>query len=311
MLAVHKVPLSEAGDDEPSTEESLQVPEVVRSDLIGEWLIPNGEALLISLGAHTVAAADGRAEVRERLVVLEAHPADLAVTKAALVPMMDRMTTSLGIARTPVRLNDDAVPMPAPAPPSRSLPQPMHADGSPAPLPPLPPDVDTPTSMPDSSEPCAARRPGKCPRPGRPTPIRRRRVSIRRRARGSARSILTWHFRRRGTLRMTSSTSHPPPSSPGPIRRRPRNGLQIRARPHPVGPRSSRTRSGSPSTARRSRSASPPATGVLKPARPRNRRAVAAKDARSARPSNPGSGRSFAIGPSFGLRFPVLQEEML
>src|SRR5262249_1605169 len=48
------------------------------------------------------------------------------------------------------------IPVPSPAMPSRSLPQPLSADGTPQPLPPLPADLNTPSSLPGSSEPCAS-----------------------------------------------------------------------------------------------------------------------------------------------------------
>jgi hypothetical protein len=46
--------------------------------------------------------------------------------------------------------------MPMPAMPSRSLPQALGADGAPAPLPPLPDENVTPSSLPGTSEPCAS-----------------------------------------------------------------------------------------------------------------------------------------------------------
>jgi len=46
--------------------------------------------------------------------------------------------------------------MPMPAMPSRSLPQPVAADGSPQALPPLPEEISPPSSLPGSSEPCAS-----------------------------------------------------------------------------------------------------------------------------------------------------------
>ena len=36
---------------------------------LGEWLIPRGEVLLVSFGAHTVADKDGKAVVKERLAI--------------------------------------------------------------------------------------------------------------------------------------------------------------------------------------------------------------------------------------------------
>ena len=153
FLAVHSVALDD--DNAP-----LAVPEVATSDLIGEWLIPNDGALVISLGAHTVADDDGKAVVRERLVVLEAQPAADAHMRAVT------FSRSEGPLARPRALVAPAPVMPAPAAPSRSLPQARLADGTAIDLPPLPPDDHvTPTSLPNSSEPCASPQTRPAPAP--------------------------------------------------------------------------------------------------------------------------------------------------
>lgn len=53
---------------------SFQVPEVARTEIEGEWLIPNDGILVVSLGVDTVADAQGRAVARDRLAVLEVSP---------------------------------------------------------------------------------------------------------------------------------------------------------------------------------------------------------------------------------------------
>ncbi len=50
----------------------LEVPEIANQEVLGEWLIPNGECLLVSFGPHTVADKSGKAVVRERLAFVEA-----------------------------------------------------------------------------------------------------------------------------------------------------------------------------------------------------------------------------------------------
>jgi hypothetical protein len=157
--AIHKVTLSEAvkkGDkgDEVKLGATLQVPETARTEVAGEWLIPNDGVLVISLGAHTVAGAEDKAVVRERLAIVEARPlADGDVVRArfsgAPVPIAPASPRPADGAPVPM-------PMPVPAMPSRSLPQGLAADGSAVPLPPLPDDHVTPSSLPGSSEPCAS-----------------------------------------------------------------------------------------------------------------------------------------------------------
>ncbi len=51
---------------------SLELPEIANQEILGEWLIPNGECLLVSFGPHTVADKAGKAVVRERLAFVEA-----------------------------------------------------------------------------------------------------------------------------------------------------------------------------------------------------------------------------------------------
>ncbi len=77
--AMHGVMLSEAvkkGDkgDEIKLGATLQVPETARVEVAGEWLIPTDGVLVISLGAHTVADAEGKAVVREHLAIVEPRP---------------------------------------------------------------------------------------------------------------------------------------------------------------------------------------------------------------------------------------------
>jgi hypothetical protein len=160
---------------EATTPVALPVPEVAHTAVTGEWLIPNESALVVSLGVQTVPGADGKAVTSERLLLIEARPAaDGSVKKSALavtppslpwslplpgfgptslhLPVQVPMTLSLplGLTVTAHRM------MPMPAMPSRSLPEALSADGRMHPLPPLPEEHPTPSSLPGSSEPCAS-----------------------------------------------------------------------------------------------------------------------------------------------------------
>ncbi|MEJ7637767.1 MAG: hypothetical protein WKF75_07195 [Singulisphaera sp.] len=53
---------------------TLQVPEVVKGKLEGEWLIPHEGALVVSLGVQKVIDMKGKSVVQERLVVIQARP---------------------------------------------------------------------------------------------------------------------------------------------------------------------------------------------------------------------------------------------
>lgn len=156
IAAIHRVTLSETvpakdKDADPSKlTPQLEVPEVVKSTAQGEWLIPNGGALVISLGAHTVDDGQGKALVRERVMLIEAQS---AIRQASF-------TSEKGAGRAfsytlPPRPAAEEGAMPVPATPSRTLPQARTGDGTLVPLPPLPDDAVPPTTLPNSSDPCA------------------------------------------------------------------------------------------------------------------------------------------------------------
>lgn len=160
VAAVHQVKLTEhvtdhENKDRPVTlNPQLEVPEVVRASLEGEWLIPNEGVLVASLGAHTLADAHGKAVVRERLLVVEAAPVS-ARTVLSGSNTASRVFTYVAPARAvtiPMPARDSA---PVPAVPSRSLPMARNAEGVPVPLPPLPEAPVPPSSIPGTTEPCA------------------------------------------------------------------------------------------------------------------------------------------------------------
>ncbi|HMB04422.1 MAG TPA: hypothetical protein VKP69_11875 [Isosphaeraceae bacterium] len=168
IAAVHKVTMSETvpAKGHPAAAGSCQlnatveVPELVQGSVAGEWLIPNDGLLVVSLGAHTVADPQGKAAVRERVMVVEARPVALTDPALARASVTPNFTYTLPLPPDAVPA---AVPMPAalramptPAVPSRSLPQPIAADGTPIPLPPLPESPAPPSSLPSSSDPCAS-----------------------------------------------------------------------------------------------------------------------------------------------------------
>ena len=119
---------------------SFDVPEIDNREVLGEWLIPRGDALLVSFGAFTVADKDGKAIVKERLALIEAvdahhpHPGSVrpkgrdAVSSTPIPPPVPLGTSSVlpNIQELP------KIALPTPVMPSRSIPQGVHADGTPA-----------------------------------------------------------------------------------------------------------------------------------------------------------------------------------
>jgi hypothetical protein len=140
---------------------SVDVPEIDNREVLGEWLIPCGDALLVSFGAFTVADKDGKAIVKERLALVEAVDDRIALP-AAFVPN-PVMPGTFPTIPPPAPLVPHLLPkiqelpkieLPTPVMPSRSIPQGVHADGTPAELPPLPDDeADDSTSESESAEP--------------------------------------------------------------------------------------------------------------------------------------------------------------
>jgi hypothetical protein len=143
----------------------IQIPEIAHAGVAGEWLIPRDEFLVVGFGPHTIADQDGKAVVRERLAVISAEDvAGVAAHQGGATELLaPRPPAALRVPQTAI-----APPMPIPAIPSRSIPQGIHADGTPAPLPPLPEDEKADHTSSDSSEPLPSPQIKK-PRPG-PSP---------------------------------------------------------------------------------------------------------------------------------------------
>jgi hypothetical protein len=133
---------------------SVDVPEIGSQEVAGEWLIPNGEYLLVSFGAYTVADKDGKAIVKERLAIIGAEqaPSANAVPHANQTASPTPLPASIYAAPIPAPAPIAKLPLPVPVVPSRSFPQGIHADGKPADLPKLPDDEADDTSS-ESSEP--------------------------------------------------------------------------------------------------------------------------------------------------------------
>ena len=135
----------------------MQVPEVSKSKVDGEWLIPNDGVLLMSLGVHTFADAQGMAVVRERLVILEVQP-KTALTVKTIAPEYANIPEAIVDARfepTPIGISQDyerrsryvgparavdvqTAQVAMPPLPSRSTPKAIDATGKLVDLPPLP-----------------------------------------------------------------------------------------------------------------------------------------------------------------------------
>ncbi len=149
----------------------VQIPEIGREAVAGEWLIPHGEVLIVSFGPHTIADKDGKAVVREKLALVTAEEAD------AVSPSSASILQALPQNAIPRSLPNIAAPAPVAVPkiPSRSIPQGVHADGTPAALPPLPDDETCEQPASDSSQPLPSPqikkpRPSSQPAPGAAKP---------------------------------------------------------------------------------------------------------------------------------------------
>jgi hypothetical protein len=156
---------------EAAASAQVQVPEIGREAVAGEWLIPHGEVLVVSFGPHTVADKDGKAVVREKLALVTAEEAD------AVSPSSAAIHQALPQTAMPRSLPNLAAPAPMAVPkiPSRSIPQGVHADGTPAALPPLPDDetCEQPASEPSQPMPSPQNkkpRPSSQPAPGNAKP---------------------------------------------------------------------------------------------------------------------------------------------
>lgn len=140
-------------DPEPGS--TVQIPEIASQEVVGEWLIPNDGVLVVGLGIHTAGDKDGKAVIRERLMVIEAKAdAEVARTASRHVPAFGShfipAPSAIPAPIPPAPSKPNSIP--SPNIPSRTLPQGIHADGTPAELPPLPEETE-PTEADDTAEP--------------------------------------------------------------------------------------------------------------------------------------------------------------
>jgi hypothetical protein len=148
-------PLAQTGIvDRTVQQAAIDIPEIGSLEILGEWLIPRGEQLLVSFGAHTVADANGNAFVKERLALVGAEEVSLGAASGAVNPDPKLIHAPAPLPFLPTPASKIPTPMPTPAAPSRTMPQGYHADGTPADLPPLPADEsDMDSADSDSAEP--------------------------------------------------------------------------------------------------------------------------------------------------------------
>jgi len=135
----------------------VQVPEVSNARIEGEWLVPPGSVLLVTLGVDTVADEKGMAVVRERVAIVEfADPSkEKDEPKATAAPAASRVEAVTAVA-PPVLVGD----LPMPAVPARDTPEGYDPSGNLVELPPLPEglaatDLDRIRPAPDQPSPQA------------------------------------------------------------------------------------------------------------------------------------------------------------
>jgi len=148
LIGMHTITSSEKLKSGNRFGASYQVPEFDPRRVDGEWLIPDGSALVATLGVRTVADEQGRAATRERIVVIEANR-ELGLDESEPRPVKPKAITPVAAIVPPV-VSTSIIAMPAL--PSRSLPEPIGTDGKPFPLPPLPADPETEIASNESSE---------------------------------------------------------------------------------------------------------------------------------------------------------------
>jgi hypothetical protein len=119
---------STASESRTAIAASVQVPEISRASIAGEWLIPNDGVLIISLGVKTAADDQGKAVVRERIAIVEAHSASRTPDGTPRVPMTSPVAAA---SFEPTKLGPPIVP-------GRSMPQQVDPEGNVLELPPLP-----------------------------------------------------------------------------------------------------------------------------------------------------------------------------
>jgi len=113
---------------------TVQVPEVYQSEIEGEWFVPNDGVLLISMGVNTVADADGKAVVQERLAIFDFN----CPTEDGCVQQAATMTPACRVDANSAVAPENTAKLTMPRVPDRSLPEAVNSEGVVFELPPLP-----------------------------------------------------------------------------------------------------------------------------------------------------------------------------
>lgn len=152
-----------------SIEADLQLPQVVEAKVEGDYEIPEGNQLLVSLGTATSVDERDRPVVMERLLLVAARPilteaeevragrkvADKAATRTAWVPAARPQVPFIAnkvYADIMARVDDAPAPKRMPPLPSRTPMEPIGPDGKVVELPPLPDDFVAEAEAVDKSE---------------------------------------------------------------------------------------------------------------------------------------------------------------
>ncbi|QDV33643.1 hypothetical protein [Tautonia plasticadhaerens] len=90
IAAVHVV---ESGTAAPGSTVQFQVPEVTRREMGGEWLVPEGHGLVLSMGVESSAVGDGTQSVRERLLLISPEVLGRAPARPEVDPRLTRASS--------------------------------------------------------------------------------------------------------------------------------------------------------------------------------------------------------------------------
>ncbi len=138
---------------------AFELPEIANQEILGEWLIPNGDCLLVSFGPHTAADKAGKAVVRERLAFVEADEQPGVPGQAQAMTMAPKYI---------IRMAPTAPPPPAPF--GAVLPSPIAPAGAFAPNAPNGNTIYSAPFAPTPIGPSAGFAPTPAPEPAGPLP---------------------------------------------------------------------------------------------------------------------------------------------
>ena len=172
---MHFAEVALCANDDAARKVAVEVPEIGSQEVLGEWLIPKGEVLLVSFGAYTVADSSGKAVVKERLAVVEAGEAGIALPilrATPWVPVPNVLTAPLPKVSVPAPVAiPETIAPPAPvtiAPPAPVTMAPARTRAA-APVTIAPPAPVTTARSRKFPWPCRRSRAARCPRAFIPT----------------------------------------------------------------------------------------------------------------------------------------------